>query len=90
MYHNCIITNSFRSGLSRELAERVKYARAGKLLTQAELAKAADLSRPTIARIESGRWEPRMNTVTAIAAALGLTANDLMSDPGGMWADEPS
>jgi len=43
-------------------------------LTQAELARAAGTSQPTIAAYESGRKSPTLNTLTRIARAAGLEA----------------
>lgn len=89
MYHSMIIEDSLVSDPSLELAARVKYARANKLWSQDDLAVAAHLSRPTIARIESGSWKPRMRTLAAVAGALGVTARDLVSEPALLWADAP-
>ena len=43
-------------------------------LTQAELARAAGTSQPTIAAYESGRKSPSLRTLSRMARAVGLKA----------------
>jgi len=56
-------------------------------LTQSELAEAADVSQPLIARIEGGDVDPRLSTLRRIVSALQeaegglLRAADLMNTP---------
>ena len=57
-------------------------------LTQRELAEAAGVSQPLVARIETGSVDPRVSTLTKIVDVLNrsnrepaLTAQDLMSRP---------
>jgi predicted transcriptional regulator len=56
-------------------------------LTQSELADAADVSQPLIARIEGGDVDPRLSTLRRIVNALQeaegeiIRARDLMNDP---------
>jgi len=45
--------------------------RKAKGLTQKELANAADLAQPAIARLESKSAVPQLNTLLKVAAALG-------------------
>lgn len=49
----------------------IRSARERAGLTQAELARTAGTSQPTIARYESGRSEPRASTLERILAACG-------------------
>ena len=41
-------------------------------MSQAALAKRADLSREYVNKIESGRYDPRLSTINALAKALGV------------------
>lgn len=53
----------------------VKNIREAKLMSKSELAKAADLSTPTIDRVEKG-YPCRMETMRKIIKALGLTLDE--------------
>ncbi len=46
--------------------------RKAKGMTQRDLAKAADLTQPAIARLESKAATPQLDTLLKVAAALGL------------------
>ncbi len=52
------------------LSERIKYMRQRRDLTQADLAKVADVSQSTVAQIESGDKDPSFSTLLKIAGAL--------------------
>ena len=55
------------------------YNRQENKLSQEALARAADLSLPTIVKIESGETpNPTIDTVKKIADALGVSIDDLM------------
>lgn len=47
---------------------------------QADLAAAAHLDPSTISRVAHGDWNGNMSTLDRVAAALGVTAADLLSD----------
>ena len=51
----------------------VRYARLRAGLTQQELARRAGISQPALARIETGRVTPRMDTVTRLLSACGMS-----------------
>lgn len=53
----------------------VRHIREARLMSKAELAKAADLSIPTIDRVEKG-YPCRMETKRKIIRALGLTLDE--------------
>jgi DNA-binding XRE family transcriptional regulator len=53
----------------------VRTIREAKLMSKSELAKAADLSIPTIDRVEKGH-PCRMETMRKIITALGLTLDE--------------
>ncbi len=61
--------------LSRNLA--IKAARAGKDMTQKDLAAAVGVSRQTINAIEQGEYNPTIRLCRAICRALGKTLDEL-------------
>ncbi len=77
-------------GLAGELAERLELLRKSRGLTPIALAAAAGVSLATIFRIErgtSGRkaapdaaMSPGINTIAAIAKALGMSPAELLAD----------
>ena len=56
---------------------RMKAARVGAGLSQAELAAKVGATRQTIGLIEAGGYNPTLNLCIAICQALGVTLNDL-------------
>ena len=56
---------------------KLKAARAGKDLSQDELAKAAGVSRQTISAIEKGDYNPSINLCISICRILGKTLDEL-------------
>ena len=57
---------------SSGFAERLKYLREARELTQDELAHRAGLNRFSIAKLEQGHREPNWPTVLRLAKALGV------------------
>lgn len=49
-------------------------------LTQSQLAEQLEVQQPTVQRWETGKREPSMTDLAAIAAALGVTPGDLFGD----------
>lgn len=49
--------------------------RKGKKMTQEELARRSGISRPNIARFESGKYNPTLEMMVRIAAALDMKLN---------------
>lgn len=56
---------------------RIKAARAGRDLTQQQLADIVGVTRQTINAIEAGDYNPSIALCTGICRALGVTLNDL-------------
>lgn len=64
----------------RTLAERLRHERDARGLTQPELGAAAGRTKQTISAIETGLTQaPEHDTITAIAAALGVSVNWLLT-----------
>lgn len=61
---------------------RLKAARAGKDLSQDELAKLCGVSRQTLSSIEKGDYNPTINLCISICKALGKTLDELF------WPEE--
>ncbi|MBP2057568.1 putative transcriptional regulator [Lactobacillus colini] len=56
---------------------RMKAARAGKDLSQEDLANLVNVSRQTISAIEKGNYNPTINLCIRICQALGKTLDEL-------------
>ena len=63
--------------------ERMREARRGLGLTQAELAADVGVTRQTISQVESGDYNPTLQLCLRIARRLGTDLNTLF------WEDEP-
>jgi transcriptional regulator with XRE-family HTH domain len=62
-----------------QIGENIRKYRLAKQLSQEKLARLADLSFPTITKIESGETpNPTIDTIKKIAAALGMGVDDLI------------
>jgi transcriptional regulator with XRE-family HTH domain len=59
---------------------RLRALRERAFLTQAELGQRAGMSEVTISRLESSGQSARISTVRKLAAALGVTPAELVSD----------
>lgn len=72
----------------KQLGERLRAARIGLGLSQAQLAKRVGLAPNHIARIESGtKTAPRFSTVARIAGELGVSLDSLSAACG--WGPKP-
>ena len=65
----------------QSVGERVRRFRESAGLTQLALARAADIGRVTLVRLENGEQSPRFKTLKAVAEALGIEAPDLLFEP---------
>ena len=61
---------------------KMKFRRIEVGMSQAQLAKAAGVTRQTIGLIEAGEFNPSLKLCLAICKALGVTLNDLF------WEEE--
>jgi transcriptional regulator with XRE-family HTH domain len=67
--------------LAWAVAQRIRAARAELSLTQDGLAELTGIARANIARLETGRHAPRLETINCVAKALNLEAADLLRLP---------
>ena len=63
------------------IGQRIRRFRQSAGLTQETLARAADIGRVTLVRLEKGEQTPRYRTLDAIAKALGMRVSELLTDP---------
>lgn len=63
-------------------AERLRSLREARDLTQDDIAKGLDVSRPTVSSWESGKISPRLQRLDKLAALLGTTPYYLMNGDG--------
>ncbi len=67
--------------LAWSIGQKIKAAREKKHLTQEALAELTGIARANIARLETGRHAPRLETLSCVAGALGLVTADLLKQP---------
>jgi transcriptional regulator with XRE-family HTH domain len=60
------------------MGKRLRKLRIAKNLSQATVAKRADLSREYVNKIEAGRYDPPLSTINALAKALGVPVTELL------------
>jgi DNA-binding XRE family transcriptional regulator len=64
---------------SRNLGGKISKLRKARGMTQAELARAANILRPNLARIEGGKHRPTLETLEKLAAALKVPVVDMIA-----------
>ena len=62
------------------LGQRIRRRREAVGMTQDALARAADIGRVTLVRLEKGERSPRFKTLDALAGALGIRVSELLVD----------
>ena len=65
-----------------KIGRRLRRLRERNLLTQAELAEAASMSRDQVSRIERDEADPRFSTIRKLAKALGVDPQELTEQEG--------
>lgn len=76
--------------LSRNLAERILDLRMRRGLTQADLARIADVPRSTIANLESGTGNPSLINLAKISSALSTSIEMLLVPPVALCKKIPA
>jgi transcriptional regulator with XRE-family HTH domain len=61
----------------------IRQLREDRRLTQADLAKQADVARITLLRIEGGSQDPTLSTLARLARALRVSVRDLLPPEKG-------
>lgn len=57
---------------------KLREVRLRQMVTQAELAQRTGIMEATISRIENGTQRPRISTIRKLAAALGVSTDELV------------
>lgn len=60
------------------MGKRLKRLRQAKDMSQAALAKGAGLTREYVNKLEAGKQDPSLTTITALAKALGVSVAALL------------
>ena len=63
----------------RQMGKRLKQLRTEKAMSQAALAKRAGLTREYVNKLEAGRQDPSLTTISALAKALGVPVTALLA-----------
>ena len=70
------------------LADMVRQTRLNKDMTQRQLSHALGMSEGYVGHLESGRFRPTIQTLKALASALGLLYGQLAVEAGYITANE--
>ena len=63
---------------AKKLEENIKRIRAVRGMSQGDLCRALALDRAYISNVESGKKNPTLSTITNIAKALNVSADELL------------
>ncbi len=63
------------------IGENIRYLRKKKKLTQKQLAATAEVNEVTIRCYESGKYEPKRDTVNRLAQALDCNVDEIINEP---------
>lgn len=75
--HNADMTTD----LVQNLGKNLEFLRKSRGLTQSKLAKVSGIPRTTLSYIESGMGNPSLKNLTALASALSVSIEELLSSP---------
>ena len=75
------------SGIAQQVGSSVRRLRQAQGLTSGELARSAGISAAMLSRLESGNVSPSLETLAALAAALGTGVATLLRDDAGSQSD---
>lgn len=75
---SCMSINIRNKAVLEKFGEKLKALRVQKGLTQEQLAFAADIELSQVYRLESGKTNATISTLTAISIALDLTLSELL------------
>jgi len=71
-----------------DLGARIRHHRTGLGMTLQDVADRTGRSKPAISRIERGAMNPSIDTLRALADALGVTAGDLLGGAPALTKEE--
>lgn len=63
---------------AKRLGANLKRIRMKKEITQVEIAKTLGVNRSFVSNIENGKTNPTLSTITSLAKALGVSADELL------------
>lgn len=63
---------------AKKLGANLKKIRLSKGIKQVEIAKTLGVDRSFVSNIENGKTNPTLSTITSLAKALGVSANELL------------
>lgn len=67
---------------TEQLGKRIKSLRMARAMSQAELAKAANISQSTITQLEKGLKDPTFSTLRGISNALNIPISKIVAEDG--------
>ena len=83
MWNDIVVHDEETTALARLIGDRVRRLRADRGWSLASLASRAGLGKATLSELESGRRNPTLETLYAIAAELQIGLAELLVEPGG-------
>ena len=77
-----ILIEMWQKTTRREVIQQYVDCRKSKQMTQEELAKRAGISRPNVSRFESGNYNPSLEMLVRLAAALDMKVSIKLESNG--------
>ncbi len=74
------MTDEQKQATRQRIGQRIAALRKAKGITQEQLADASGLQRSHIGRIEAGKYAVTLETIEAIAQAMGMTVDIIYSE----------